>query len=155
MERRPEDIDMAALAARIRPLAHQASEGLQQASEDLRKTIDHAGGAIATRVADGWPDGWPDAIRRSPVLVAVVSRLRRPVPLGDGTWGLGRWLLLATVVATVTALTAAAVTSVLRSRRDRGPAPEKDAAAPVVIPVSLPPAAVGSDDRPAETLRSA
>ena len=155
MERRPEAIDMSALAVRIRPLAHQASTGLQQASEDLRKTIDHAGDAIATRVADGWSDGWQDAIRRSPMLVAVVSRLRRPVPLGDGTWSLGRWLLLATVVATITALAAAAVTRVLSSRRDRGPAPAKDAAAPIVIPVSMPPAAVGSDDRPAETLRSA
>ena len=57
MERRPEAIDMTALAARIRPLAHQASVGLGQASEDLRQTLDHAGDAIATRVADGCTAG--------------------------------------------------------------------------------------------------
>ena len=90
-----------------------------------------------------------------------MSRLRHPVPLGDGTWSLGRWLLLATVVATITALAAAALTSVLRSRRDRGPrrrgpAPAEDAAAPIVIPVSLPPAAVGPDVQAnVESLRSA
>ena len=159
MERRPEAIDMTALAARLRPLAHQASVGLGQASEDLRQTLDHAGDAIATRVADGWPDDWPDAadaIRRSPLLLAVVSRLRHPVPLGDGTWSLGRWLLLATVVATITALATAALSNVLRSRRDRGPAPAEDAAAPIVIPVSLPPAAAGSDVQAnVESLRSA
>ena len=156
MEPRPEAFDMTALAARIRPLAHEASVGLGQASEDLRQTLDHAGDAIATRVADGWPDDWEDAIRRSPLLLAVVSRLRHPVPLGDGTWSLGRWLLLATVVATITALAAAALTGVLRSRRDRGPAPAADAAAPIVIPVSLPPAAVGPDvQATTESLRSA
>jgi hypothetical protein len=156
MEPRPEAFDMTALAARIRPLAHEASVGLGLASEDLRQTLDHAGDAIATRVADGWPDDWEDAIRRSPLLLAVVSRLRHPVPLGDGTWSLGRWLLLATVVATITALAAAALTGVLRSRRDRGPAPAADAAVPIVIPVSLPPAAVGPDVKATtESLRSA
>lgn len=156
MERRLEAIDMTALAARIRPLAHQASVGLGQASEDLRQTLDHAGDAITTRVADGWQDGWQDAIRRSPLLLAVVSRLRRPVPLGDGTWSVGRWLVLATVVATITALAAVAVSNVLRSRRDRGTAPAEDAAAPIVIPVSLPPAAAGSDVKAnVESLRSA
>ena len=156
MERRPEAIDMTALAARLGPLAHQASVGLGQASEDLRQALDHAGDAIAIRVADGWPDDWEDAIRRSPLLVAVVSRLRHPVPLGNGTWSLGRWLLLATVVATITALATAALASVLRARRDRGPAPAEDAAAPIVIPVSLPPAAVGPDVQAnVESLRSA
>ncbi len=60
-----------------------------------------------------------------------------------------------TVVGTITALAAAGIAAVLRSRRARVPEPAA-AAAPVVIPVSRPASEDGSDDEPVqEVLRSA
>ena len=52
MDRIPETIDMAVVAERIRPLAHQASEGLRQTSDSLRQTLDHARDVIVERIEE-------------------------------------------------------------------------------------------------------
>jgi hypothetical protein len=59
MDRIPDTIDMAVVADRIKPLAHQASEGLRQTSEGLRHTsegllhsLEQAREVIADRIDD-------------------------------------------------------------------------------------------------------
>jgi hypothetical protein len=147
----PEGEDLTALTAHLRPLAHQASEGLRQASEDLHRSADRAGDALGERLAIPWSV----VLHRILVVLRFARHVRRLMSSGPATWSRNRWLLGVTLVAAVTALAATAIAAVLRSRR--AGSPEAAAVtAPVVIPVSLTADEDGAADEPAEeALRSA
>lgn len=147
----PEGDDLTALTAHIRPLAHQASEGLQQASEDLRRSADRVGDALGERLAIPWSV----VLHRILVVLGFARHVRRLMSSAPATWSRNRWLLVVALVAAVTALAATAIAAVLRARR--AVAPEAASVpAPVVIPVSLTADEDGTADEPVEgALRSA
>jgi hypothetical protein len=146
----PEGEDLTRLTAHIRPLAHQASEGLRLASDDLRRSADRASDVLGERLAIPWSV----VLHRILVVLRSARHLRRMTSV-PATWSRYRWLLLVTLVAGVTALAATAIAAVLRSRR-AGASEAAAVTAPVVIPVSLTADQDATEDeRVAEALRSA
>jgi len=138
MERIPETIDVAAMAERIRPLAHQASESLRHTSDSLLQSLDHAREFIADRIDSDAPAvlvEQPRAITLAARSLPIAARLRdlRRSPL--------EWLVVAiatAVVATLAAFTIAAIVRRLQARRASSAAegPAMKRVEPVAIPIS-------------------
>jgi hypothetical protein len=139
MDRIPETIDVADLAERLRPLAHQTSEGLRHTSESVRQTIDHARTAIVDRVEAEMPI----VLLERPAALALTTRrltLEPTVALARGGRGPVQWLLVAiavAVLATLGAVVLAAIIRRLQGSRRRAPAAQAVAqpAEPVAIPI--------------------
>jgi len=139
MDRIPETIDMADLAERLRPLAHQTSEGLHQTSDSLRATIDHARTAIADRIEAEMPI----VLLERPAALGLTTRrltLEPTVALARSGRGPVQWLLVAIAVAVLATLGAVVLAGIIRrlqESRRRGPAAlaVTQPAEPVAIPI--------------------
>jgi hypothetical protein len=143
MERIPETIDVAVVAERIRPLAHQASESLRhtseslrQTSESLRQSLDHAREVITERIESDAPV----VLVERPAAIALAAR---GLPIAGRMRDLGRsplqWLALAIATALVATLAAFAIAAIARQLQARGRSGATEAPAiPRVEPVAIP-----------------
>jgi hypothetical protein len=135
MERIPETIDVVAMAERIRPLAHQASESLRHTSDGLRQSVEHAREFIADRIDSDAPVVLverPAAITLAARSLPVAARLRdlRRSPL--------EWLLVAIATTLVAMLAAFTVAAIVRRLRARSSSAAEEPAIKRVEPVAIP-----------------
>jgi hypothetical protein len=139
MDRIPETLDVAELAERLRPLAHQTSESLRQMTEGLRATIDRARTAVADRVEAEMPI----VLLERPAALALTTRrltLEPSVAPVRGGRSPVRWLLVAIAVAALATLGAVVLVTIVRqlqgSRRE-GPVaqPVTQPAERIAIPI--------------------
>jgi hypothetical protein len=140
MDRIPETIDVADLAERLKPLAHQTSESLRQTSDSLRATIDR----IRTAVADRVEAEMPIVLLERPAALALTTRgltLEPPVARVRGGRSPVQWLLVAIAVAVVVTLGAVVLAAIgrrLQGSRRQGPAapPVTQPAERIAIPIA-------------------
>ncbi len=140
MDRIPETIDVADLAERLKPLAHQTSESLRQTSEGLRATIDRARTAVADRVEAEMPI----MLLERPAALALTTRrltLEPSVALVRGGRSPVQWLLVAIAVAALATLGAVVLVAIVRrlqGSRRQGPVaqPVNQPAERIAIPIA-------------------
>jgi hypothetical protein len=139
---RMENIDMAVMADRLRPLAHQASEGLRQTSDSLRETLDHARDVIAERIEDvDMP-----AFDLEPAAALAMAAQSLPFLRDRARQRAGRsplqWLVIAIAVAGLTVL----ATFLLSALAERLIAARKPSALERTGPRAVPPVAIPISD---------
>jgi hypothetical protein len=138
MDRIPETIDVADLVERLKPLAHQTSEGLHQTSAGVRQIIDHARTAIVDRVEAEMPI----VLLERPAALALTTRrltFEPPRSLARGGGSPVQWLLVAIAVAVLATLGFVALAAFIRRRQEsRRGSPTAQAVTQPMEPVAIP-----------------